>query len=728
MKKIFFLASVLLLNNLLLSQPNYTPKMFYTFSYPIGQLTDRGGGTNVSGGNWVDTSGTGNYIQVVAGTLRHPSYPMINGNKIKIISTTASAEDVWRNFQAESLKTVYVSFLFQLIDTTLLASNSITSSEYFIGVLASTQTTAYGARMYARKGTGNNFQLGIRATTNSSSTTLVSWFNQNLSLDEAHLILFSYTFVDPKITVAGSGNDTVKLWIDPSYPDPDHMPMPNAISVATGGYEQPNIGRIFIRQGYSAAGGSTPNAFITNILVDTVLRNLNTGGDNQILKFRIDSLNFENFAGPIMIGTGGARAYLNYNWGQNTTTNCIEENLPNISNPSTLKFKIFRGDLMTYKSFTMNFPIGQINGDERVYGIDSGYISENNVPKLIFSQIVWLQKSLYQINETKLEGFATIDTLRSDPQWLDAIGRQNKSLDFRANSSSLVIQGAVGYYSGDISIFTATNVIGKFAKTTQVDSTDFTNINSDNSRPVPISAIFTPSPTYFANPNENNATWGKRLFAGYLLGGLTGDQEFRDEVLRDTINKFIYPLNVFFGGTHSSYRAKLKLNLQQLLTMYQDSLQYVGIYEEKSSDSLPRRIRNSRIKYIQPYTLLIDSVQRDGIISYYFTKRSRSGTTNVGNDRNNIPKDFALLQNYPNPFNPTTNIVYRLSEESNVEIEIYNVLGKIVESANIGKNKAGTHNYLFKANNISSGIYFYRITAKLQNKIFIDTKKMLLIK
>ena len=162
--------------------------------------------------------------------------------------------------------------------------------------------------------------------------------------------------------------------------------------------------------------------------------------------------------------------------------------------------------------------------------------------------------------------------------------------------------------------------------------------------------------------------------------------------------------------------------------MYQDSLQYVGIYEDKSSDSLPRRIRNSRIKYIQPYTLLIDSVQQDGIISYYFTKRSRSGTTNVGNDRNNIPKDFALLQNYPNPFNPTTNIVYRLSEESNVEIEIYNVLGKIVESANIGKNKAGTHNYLFKANNISSGIYFYRITAKLQNKIFIDTKKMLLIK
>jgi hypothetical protein len=89
-----------------------------------------------------------------------------------------------------------------------------------------------------------------------------------------------------------------------------------------------------------------------------------------------------------------------------------------------------------------------------------------------------------------------------------------------------------------------------------------------------------------------------------------------------------------------------------------------------------------------------------------------------------VPKDYSLSQNYPNPFNPTTNIKFALPKNGNVSIKIYDVLGNLVNTIYDGYKTTGIYNATFDGANLSSGIYFYKITSGSFN----ETKKMLMIK
>jgi len=89
-----------------------------------------------------------------------------------------------------------------------------------------------------------------------------------------------------------------------------------------------------------------------------------------------------------------------------------------------------------------------------------------------------------------------------------------------------------------------------------------------------------------------------------------------------------------------------------------------------------------------------------------------------------VPDVFALNQNYPNPFNPSTEIAFDLPVASHVELTIYNVLGQKVETLVDREMEAGSHTVTWNADKVSTGVYFYRITAK----DFTETKKMLMLK
>lgn len=90
----------------------------------------------------------------------------------------------------------------------------------------------------------------------------------------------------------------------------------------------------------------------------------------------------------------------------------------------------------------------------------------------------------------------------------------------------------------------------------------------------------------------------------------------------------------------------------------------------------------------------------------------------------NLPSCFILEQNYPNPFNPSTVIGWQLQGSGYVSLKIYDVLGNEVVTLIDDELSAGNHKIEFNASSLSSGVYFYTLTAGE----FTDTKKLLLLK
>lgn len=89
-----------------------------------------------------------------------------------------------------------------------------------------------------------------------------------------------------------------------------------------------------------------------------------------------------------------------------------------------------------------------------------------------------------------------------------------------------------------------------------------------------------------------------------------------------------------------------------------------------------------------------------------------------------IPDKFNLYQNYPNPFNPNTKIKFDIPSVSSVAFRIYNSAGVTVEEEYYGSLTAGTYEFDYSAARLSSGVYFYEISAGSYRAV----KKMILIK
>lgn len=108
------------------------------------------------------------------------------------------------------------------------------------------------------------------------------------------------------------------------------------------------------------------------------------------------------------------------------------------------------------------------------------------------------------------------------------------------------------------------------------------------------------------------------------------------------------------------------------------------------------------------------------------TKRALSGDFDIEERNNNeiVNENKITVTNYPNPFSNNTTIEYTIESEGPVSINVLNNNGQVIETLlNNVQNNSGTHQVVFDRNNLSSGIYFYRITAGE----YSETKKMILI-
>jgi hypothetical protein len=106
-----------------------------------------------------------------------------------------------------------------------------------------------------------------------------------------------------------------------------------------------------------------------------------------------------------------------------------------------------------------------------------------------------------------------------------------------------------------------------------------------------------------------------------------------------------------------------------------------------------------------------------------FTYCELNGTVTIG-----YPKKFNLSQNYPNPFNPSTKIDFDLPADCRVRLVVYDILGRELKVLVNEYRKAGSHTADYNTDGLSSGFYFYTLTAVSGGNEFKVTKKMTVLK
>ncbi|MDP2684783.1 MAG: T9SS type A sorting domain-containing protein, partial [bacterium] len=142
-----------------------------------------------------------------------------------------------------------------------------------------------------------------------------------------------------------------------------------------------------------------------------------------------------------------------------------------------------------------------------------------------------------------------------------------------------------------------------------------------------------------------------------------------------------------------------------------------------------RVIDASNLQFVDHYQTVYEvwDIQVKGRISYVATRGDflilELDPTGIVDD-NLTPYEFFLSQNYPNPFNASTTIRYKLQQAARVKLDIYDILGKKMETLVNEYQETGEYSFLWNAQKHDSGIYFYR----LATGEIIETKKMVLLK
>ncbi|MBX7045130.1 MAG: T9SS type A sorting domain-containing protein [Ignavibacteria bacterium] len=120
----------------------------------------------------------------------------------------------------------------------------------------------------------------------------------------------------------------------------------------------------------------------------------------------------------------------------------------------------------------------------------------------------------------------------------------------------------------------------------------------------------------------------------------------------------------------------------------------------------------------------ISGTAQTGPSDYDFLTVKYNPLTGITNFENSLPVKNYLHQNYPNPFNPSTEINFELKEKGFTELKIFDLSGKEIQTLISTELTAGKHSFTWNAAHLSSGIYFYSLSAGN----YSETKKLILLK
>lgn len=135
--------------------------------------------------------------------------------------------------------------------------------------------------------------------------------------------------------------------------------------------------------------------------------------------------------------------------------------------------------------------------------------------------------------------------------------------------------------------------------------------------------------------------------------------------------------------------------------------------------------KSAGYSYVYNKTDLSTAWFAKGGISYTFFPEGNVPSSADENEKGNLtPQGYRLQQNYPNPFNPETTITYSVPVTGFVNLSVYNPMGEMVKVLVNNVVDAGTHSVNFDADELSSGVYIYRLTTES----FTESLKMNLLR
>lgn len=261
-----------------------------------------------------------------------------------------------------------------------------------------------------------------------------------------------------------------------------------------------------------------------------------------------------------------------------------------------------------------------------------------------------------------------------------------------------------------------------YLSVSQTNLTDFHFINENTG--IIIGYQYSSQPRKIYSTSNNGANWneqsvGRYLNCVYLRNsgvGLIGCDTGR--VLRTTD----------FGANWTLYSTSTTRDINSIYMLSDNTVWAVGdngamLYSINSGLNWTNAAaytsnRLNKIKFFDQYTGF--ALGYNGTV----LKTTDGGLTFVHIGSNEIPSKYHIEQNYPNPFNPVTRIDFSIPENGNIKIEIFDAAGKLIEILADKEFNAGFHSIEWNGSNVSSGIYFYRISTKQ----FTETKKMMLLK
>lgn len=206
-------------------------------------------------------------------------------------------------------------------------------------------------------------------------------------------------------------------------------------------------------------------------------------------------------------------------------------------------------------------------------------------------------------------------------------------------------------------------------------------------------------------------------------------------IMKDDIN-----INSHFGiSLASNHDNKFYIGASQIHSGSDRKTGSVYAYKVDISDNealfIPEiEITAQQTENYEQFGVVISATSEFLLISSPYTNRGgninagsvhfyRDQTVSIEDDHTEVT-EIAMKQNYPNPFNPSTVISYQLPVNSEVQLEVFDMIGRKVSTLVNGQIKAGRHQVTFDARNLASGMYIYR----LQTEGKVITKKLTLIK